>query len=245
MNAGSGRSQNPTTCAHVRWSSVTASLEALMCQAWGMGAGQAHTETKKSVCVYCGSSSGNSPEFSAEAVALGRSLAARNLGLVYGGGRVGLMGLVADSVLDHGGEVHGVIPEHLEKAETAHQVLTSLEVVATMHERKARMEELAIGFIVLPGGFGTFDEVFEILTWNQLGLISKPVVFLDGTGYYTPLFEAFEHMIAAGFVRENYRVLLNRATSVDEAVRIASSPAPVVEGKLIDLDITSKKTITS
>jgi uncharacterized protein (TIGR00730 family) len=107
------------------------------------------------------------------------------------------------------------------------------------------MEELSVGFIVLPGGFGTFDEVFEILTWNQLGLISKPVVFLDSTGYYASLFDAFDHMIATGFVKENYRALLNRATTVDEAVWIASSPAPAVEGKLIELDITSKKTITS
>lgn len=202
-------------------------------------------EIVRNICVYCGSSSGKSPEFAAEAIALGRSLATQNLGLVYGGGRIGLMGLVADAVLDHGGQVHGIIPEHLVKAETAHHGLTSLEMVATMHERKARMEELAVGFIVLPGGFGTFDEVFEILTWNQLGLISKPVVFLDGTGYYAPLFDAFDHMIASGFVKENYRALLNRATSVEEAVRIASSPATVVEGKLIDLDITSKKTITS
>lgn len=180
-----------------------------------------------------------------EAIALGRALATQNLGLVYGGGRVGLMGLVADAVLDNDGLVHGIIPEHLVRAETAHQGLTTLEMVATMHERKARMEELSVGFIVLPGGFGTFDEVFEILTWNQLGLISKPVVFLDSTGYYAPLFDAFDHMIATGFVKENYRALLNRATTVDEAVWIASSPAPAVEGKLIELDITSKKTITS
>jgi uncharacterized protein (TIGR00730 family) len=210
-----------------------------------MSAGQIPTEIKRNVCVYCGSSSGKGPEYAAEAVALGRELASQNLGLVYGGGRVGLMGLVADSVLDHGGEVHGIIPEHLVRAETAHQGLTSLETVQTMHERKARMEELSVGFIVLPGGFGTFDEVFEILTWNQLGLISKPVVFLDSTGYYASLFDAFDHMIATGFVKENYRALLNRATTVDEAVWIASSPAPAVEGKLIELDITSKKTITS
>jgi uncharacterized protein (TIGR00730 family) len=210
-----------------------------------MSAGQTPTEIKRSVCVYCGSSSGTGPEYAAEAVALGQELVNQNLGLVYGGGRVGLMGLVADSVLDHGGRVHGIIPEHLVRAETAHKGLTTLETVATMHERKARMEELAVGFIVLPGGFGTFDEVFEILTWNQLGLISKPVVFLDGTGYYAPLFDAFDHMIAAGFVKENYRALLNRATTVEEAVGIASSPAVAIEGKLIDLDITSKKTITS
>lgn len=202
-------------------------------------------QNTRNICVYCGSSSGTGPEFATEAVDLGKTLAARDLGLVYGGGRVGLMGLVADAVLDHGGRAHGIIPEHLVKAETAHRGLTTLETVATMHERKARMEELSLGFIVLPGGFGTFDEVFEILTWNQLGLISKPVVFLDGTGYYQSLFAAFDHMIATGFVKENYRALLNRATSVEEAVRIASGPAQVVEGKLVDLDITSKRTITS
>ena len=210
-----------------------------------MADGVSQSSTSQNICVYCGSSSGNGPEFAAEAIALGRALATQNLGLVYGGGRVGLMGLVADAVLDNDGLVHGIIPEHLVRAETAHQGLTTLEMVATMHERKARMEELSVGFIVLPGGFGTFDEVFEILTWNQLGLIAKPVVFLDSTGYYAPLFDAFDHMIAAGFVKENYRALLNRATTVDEAVRIASSPAPAVEGKLIELDITSKKTITS
>jgi len=168
-------------------------------------------------------------------------MAQRDVGLVYGGGRVGLMGLVADAVLDAGGRAVGIIPEHLVQAETAHGGLTMIEVVGSMHERKARMEQLSDGFIVLPGGFGTFDEAFEILTWNQLGLISKPLVFLDGTGYYTPLFAAFEHMLAAGFVKESYRPLMRRAQSVSDALTIATSPAPFVEGKLRDLDVTSKR----
>ena len=212
-----------------------------MCQACGM----ATEAIGRNIGVYCGSSSGLTPEFAAEAVALGSALVTGGHGLVYGGGRIGLMGLIADSVLDSGGQVHGVIPEHLVKAETAHQGLTTLEIVNSMHERKARMEELSVGFIVLPGGFGTFDEVFEILTWNQLGLITKPVVFLDGTGYYARLFEAFEHMISTGFVKENYRVMMNRATSVEEAVRIASSPAPKVDGKLRNLDVTSTRNDSS
>lgn len=199
----------------------------------------------RSICVYCGSSSGNRPDFAAEAIALGQTLADHDLGLVYGGGRVGLMGLVADAVIDRGGRVHGIIPEHLMQAETGHQGLTRLETVDSMHVRKARMEELSVGFIVLPGGFGTFEEVFEILTWNQLGLINKPVVFLDGTGYYEPLFAAFEHMLATGFVKENYRPMLKRVTSVEQAVVIASTPVAPITGKLTDLDITSKKVINS
>lgn len=193
------------------------------------------------VCVYCGSSSGSADIYAAEARALGAEMAARDIGLVYGGGRVGLMGLVADSVLDAGGRAIGIIPEHLVQAETAHGGLTMIEVVASMHERKARMEQLSDGFIVLPGGFGTFDEAFEILTWNQLGLIAKPLVFLDGTGYYSPLFEAFDHMVSAGFVKESFRPLMRRALDVAEAVDIATAPAPNVEGKLRDLDVTSKR----
>ena len=201
-----------------------------MCEAWSVN-----------ICVYCGSSSGSDPVYADEARRLGRSMAGRDIGLVYGGGRVGLMGLVADSILDAGGRAVGIIPEQLVRAEAAHGGLTLIEVVGSMHERKARMEQLSDGFIVLPGGFGTFDEAFEILTWNQLGLIAKPIVFLDGTGYYTPLFDAFDRMVAAGFVSESYRPLMRRATTVDEAVTMASSPAPFVDGKLRDLDVTSKR----
>lgn len=193
------------------------------------------------VCVYCGSSSGTRPEFAAEARELGRAVAEAGCGLVYGGGRVGLMGIVADAVLDAGGPVHGVIPEHLVRAETAHTALTTLEVVDSMHERKARMADLAAGFVVLPGGFGTFDEAFEILTWNQLGLINKPLVFLDGTGFFGPLMDALDRVVEAGFVGADFRRIAAIATSPSDAVRIATGPAPDVPGKLSRLDVTSKR----
>ena len=193
------------------------------------------------VCVYCGSSSGGRAEFADEARGLGRAIVAAGCGLVYGGGRVGLMGLVADAVLDAGGHVHGVIPEHLVRAETAHTGLSVLDVVESMHERKARMAELATGFVVLPGGFGTFDEAFEILTWNQLGLITKPLVFLDGTGFYRPLMDALDGVVAAGFVAERFREIAAVAATPEEAVRIATGPAPDVPGKLLTLDVTAKR----
>ena len=199
------------------------------------------TRVVRLVCVYCGSSSGTRPEFADEARALGRAIAEAGCGLVYGGGRVGLMGLVADAVLDAGGHVHGVIPEHLVRAETAHTGLSVLDVVESMHERKARMAELAAGFVVLPGGFGTFDEAFEILTWNQLGLIAKPLVFLDGTGFYAPLLNALDEVVAAGFVAERFRAIAAVASTPEEAVRIATGPAPDVPGKLLSLDITAKR----
>ncbi len=199
------------------------------------------TRTVRLVCVYCGSSSGGRPEFAAEARELGRTIVDAGCGLVYGGGRVGLMGLVADSVLDAGGHVHGVIPEHLVRAETAHTGLSVLDVVESMHERKARMAELAAGFVVLPGGFGTFDEAFEILTWNQLGLITKPLVFLDGTGFYRPLMDALDKVVEAGFVAERFREIAAVASSAAEAVRIATGPAPDVPGKLLSLDVTAKR----
>jgi uncharacterized protein (TIGR00730 family) len=199
------------------------------------------TRSVRLVCVYCGSSSGARPEFADEARTLGRAIAEAGCGLVYGGGRVGLMGLVADAVLDAGGHVHGVIPEHLVRAETAHTGLSVLDVVESMHERKARMAELAAGFVVLPGGFGTFDEAFEILTWNQLGLIAKPLVFLDGTGFYAPLLNALDEVVAAGFVAERFRAIAAVASTPEEAVRIATGPAPDVPGKLLSLDITAKR----
>ena len=155
------------------------------------------------------------------------------------------MGLVADAVLDAGGPVHGVIPEHLVRMETAHPGLTSLDVVGSMHERKARMEDLSDGFIVLPGGLGTFDEAFEILTWNQLGLIAKPIVFVDiriGTDtFFGPLFHAVDHMVAEGFIQKSASALLQRSESVEVALDLAASAAPVVEAKLGTLDITAKR----
>ena len=145
------------------------------------------SEPTTRICVYCGSNAGTSPAFGEAAHQLGSALAHRGIGLVYGGGHVGLMGLVADAALAADGEVIGVITEQLVRAEVAHDGLSRLEVVPTMHDRKARLTELADGFVVLPGGFGTVDEFAEALTWNQLGLIAKPVVLLDVEGYWGPL----------------------------------------------------------
>jgi uncharacterized protein (TIGR00730 family) len=144
------------------------------------------------LCVFCGSNAGAAPAFAEAAARLGSALASREIGLGYGGGNVGLMGILADSVIEHGGEVIGVIPEFLERAEVAHTGLTELHVVGSMHERKALMATLADGFISLPGGFGTVDELAEALTWTQLGLQAKPVVLLDVDGFWEPLVRFFD-----------------------------------------------------
>jgi hypothetical protein len=175
------------------------------------------------VCVYCGSSRG-AAELGAVAVELGAEMARRGIGLVYGGGDVGLMGILADTVLGAGGEVIGVIPHSMVTAEVAHGGLTELHVVGSMHERKALMCDLADGFVTLPGGFGTLDETFEILTWNQLGLIAKPLVFLDVDGYWNHLFAQIQHMIEAGLVRPRHRDLARRAGSVAEALDLLATP---------------------
>jgi uncharacterized protein (TIGR00730 family) len=188
------------------------------------------------VCVFCGSNVGASVSFVAAARELGTGLAGRGLALVYGGGKVGLMGQLADSALAAGGEVVGVMPAHLVEREIAHPGLSRLEVTASMHERKAVMAELASGFIALPGGFGTFEEVIEILTWNQLGLMSKPVVFLDVDGFYAPLLDFFDRSVAANFVRPDHRSLAQRAVTVDDAIDRATSPLPATPHKWIDLD---------
>jgi len=188
--------------------------------------------------VYCGSNAGASSSFTEVAQQLGSALAHRSIGLVYGGGHVGLMGLVADAALDADGEVIGVITEQLVRAEVAHENLTRLEVVPTMHARKARLTELADGFVVLPGGFGTVDELAEALTWNQLGLIAKPVVLLDVDGYWGPLFEWMCGAVSAGFVRDSHRMLAQRAHTVDEAIALATAPVPDVGHKWIDRDVT-------
>jgi uncharacterized protein (TIGR00730 family) len=193
-----------------------------------------------SICVYCGSNSGTSEAYVEVARGLGASLARRDITLVYGGGNVGLMGALADSVLDHGGRAIGVIPEHLVRAELAHQGLTSLEVVGSMHERKARMANLADGFVALPGGFGTFDEVIEMLTWNQLGIMAKPVVLLDVDGFYAPLLAMFDAAVDSGFVRPAHRMLAQRAYTVDEAVALATGPVVATPHKWIDRDVTGQ-----
>ena len=159
----------------------------------------------RSVCVYCGSNAGNKPVYAERAIALGKTLAKEGLALVYGGGNVGLMGIVADAVLEAGGEVIGVIPEQLVNWEVAHRGLTRLEVVANMHERKARMFDLADGFVALPGGFGTLDEMFEMLTWRQLGIGDKPCAFLDVDGFYAPLMAMLDRMVEERFLHADQR----------------------------------------
>lgn len=176
------------------------------------------------ICVFCGSSSGADGRYVEAATTLGTVIAERGHDLVYGGGHVGLMGVVADAALTAGGAVTGVMTEHLVAAEVAHVGLTRLEIMSSMHERKARMAELADGVIVLPGGFGTLDETFEIVTWNQLGLVAMPVVFLDVLEYFAPLFEFVELSVAAGFVSGAHAQLMSRASSVDEALLAATSP---------------------
>jgi uncharacterized protein (TIGR00730 family) len=155
------------------------------------------------VCVFCGASSGRLPAYADAARALGATAAARGLGIVYGGGRVGLMGAVADAALADGGEVIGVIPQELVDRELAHGGLTELHVVGSLHERKALMAELSDGFVALPGGFGTLDELLEQLTWSQLGLHGKPVGLFDVDEYWRPLVALARHATDEGFVRES------------------------------------------
>ncbi len=177
------------------------------------------------ICVFCGSSSGTDPVFDTAARSLGAALAAGGHDLVYGGGHVGLMGAVADAALGAGGRVVGVMTEQLVAAEVAHHGLTHLEVTSGMHERKARMAELSDGVIVLPGGFGTLDEAFEMITWNQLGLVAVAVVVLDIAGYFAPLFDFIAGSVAAGFVSPANAGLAQRALSVTEAIDLATAPA--------------------
>jgi uncharacterized protein (TIGR00730 family) len=160
------------------------------------------------VCVFCGSSAGARPAYLAAARELGTLLAARGVGLVYGGASVGLMGELADAVVVAGGETIGVIPRRLVDRELAHAGLSELHVVETMHERKALMAELSDAFVVLPGGAGTLDELFEALTWRQLGLHSKPLALLDVDGFFAPLLALADHLVEEGFVQEAFRALL-------------------------------------
>ncbi|MFD2785617.1 LOG family protein [Hymenobacter rubripertinctus] len=164
----------------------------------------------KSVAVYCGASSGTAEIYTQQAQAMGQALAERGFTLVFGGGRVGLMGAVADAVLAHGGQAIGVIPDFLADKELAHTGLTELHVVKTMHERKLMMADLAEGFVAMPGGYGTLEELFEVLTWGQLGLHRKPIGVLNVQGYYDHLLRALDHMADEGLLRrENRHQLLS------------------------------------
>ena len=180
------------------------------------------------VLVFCGSSTGSRPEYAAAGRAFGTLLAQRGLGVVYGGASIGLMGAVADAALAAGGEVVGVIPRHLaDYEEVPHGGLTELRVVGSMHERKALMAELSDAVAVLPGGIGTLDELFEMFTWSQLGLHTKPIGLLDTAAYWQPLLAALDHVVAEGFLREAHRETLLVAQDAEELlVALASYRAP-------------------
>jgi uncharacterized protein (TIGR00730 family) len=182
------------------------------------------------ICVFCGSSLGADRRYAHAARDLGAAIAGCGLGLVYGGASVGLMGTLADAVLQQGGHVTGVIPSALVTKEIAHPALSDLRVVATMHERKALMADLADAFVALPGGIGTLEETFEVLTWAQLGLHRKPVGFLDTAGYYRPLLEFLDHAVVARFIKPEHRGLFIVDQDAPTLLqRLADHSPPAVE----------------
>jgi uncharacterized protein (TIGR00730 family) len=190
----------------------------------------------KRICVFCGSSKGRNAQYADNAADVGRELARRGIGLVYGGGNIGLMGLLADAALAEGGDVIGVIPESLMAREVGHRGLRDLRIVKTMHERKALMAELCDGFIALPGGFGTFEEFFEVLTWSQLGLHPKPCGVLNVSGFFDPLLQLIDHAVAEHFVRPAHRELVLVETSLDRLLRRMEAFQPPPIEKWIDRD---------
>ena len=190
--------------------------------------------TMRSICVYCGSNAGARPVYAERARALGERIARDGMSLVYGGGNVGLMGVVADAVLAGGGEVVGVIPEQLVNWEVAHRGVSRLEVVGSMHERKMRMFDLADGFVALPGGFGTLDEMFEMLTWRQLGIGDKPCAFLDVEGFYTPLMGMIDRMVEERFLHPEQRNDLWHGDDLDAMVAWMRAYSPAQADKWMD-----------
>jgi uncharacterized protein (TIGR00730 family) len=182
------------------------------------------------ICVFCGSSPGRDPRHAAEARALARELVSRGIGVVFGGGSVGLMGVLADEVLAGGGSVTGVIPHGLAARELAHRGVADMRVVPTMHARKALMARLADGFVALPGGIGTLEELFEMVTWSQLGIHRKPVGVLNVAGYYDPLVSLLDHAVAGGFVPAQSRGLVvvdeEPARLLDRMARYEPPPGP-------------------
>jgi uncharacterized protein (TIGR00730 family) len=178
------------------------------------------------ICVFCGSSIGKMPIFEQTAIELGRVIGEQKLTLVYGGGKLGLMGRLADSVLKNGGRVMGVIPEFMMDKEVAHTGLDELIITSSMHERKYKMADLADGFVVLPGGMGTLDEMAEILTWNQLRIISKPIALLNVDDYYDPLLKMMDAMVENGFLRPEGRKLLSAHRDVPGLVEALKKYKP-------------------
>ncbi|MDH1008504.1 TIGR00730 family Rossman fold protein [Pseudomonas nicosulfuronedens] len=190
--------------------------------------------TLRSICVFCGASPGTTPIYQEAAEALGRHLAENGIQLVYGGGAVGLMGMVANAALTAGGEVIGIIPQSLKDAEVGHSGLTRLEVVDGMHARKARMAELSDAFIALPGGLGTLEELFEVWTWGQLGYHAKPLGLLEVNGFFDPLLTFLDHLVQERFVRQPHRDMLQRAASPAELVSALAAWKPLAAPKWVD-----------
>jgi len=188
----------------------------------------------KSITVFCGSSSGFRPEYGEAAKNLAGLLVERKIRLVYGGGRVGLMGIIADEVMKKGGQVIGIIPESLDKKEVAHRGITELRVVGSMHERKALMAELADGFIAMPGGIGTFEEFFEILTWAQLGFHHKPCGLLNVKNYYNDLLKLCDNAVHQGFLRVEHRELMIEDEDSQSLLEKMMRFEPVILKKWID-----------
>lgn len=203
---------------------------------FAVGAG---TYGMERICVYCGASDGHRAVYKQAAAECGRTLVERDLGLVYGGGDIGLMGAIADAVLDSGGEARGVIPQTLVDREQAHNGLTELDVVESMHARKARMVELADGFVALPGGYGTLEELLEVLTWAQLGFHQNPCGLLNVNGYYEGLAAFFDHQLEEGFINSDHRDMLvvakNSTTLLDGFERYEP---PAVREVVTDIEET-------
>ncbi|AFY88295.1 TIGR00730 family Rossman fold protein [Chroococcidiopsis thermalis] len=190
----------------------------------------------ESICIFCGSSTGNRSIYQEAAQAMGEAIARRGLSLIYGGGNVGLMGMVADAALAAGGEAIGVIPKFLVDKEIAHNGLTQLHVVDSMHDRKALMTELADAFIALPGGYGTLEEFCEILTWAQLGLHQKPQGLLNVEGYYDPLLQLFDRAVTEDFLRSELRSLVLESSSSEDLLDLLANYQPITVEKWLRQD---------
>lgn len=187
----------------------------------------------KRLAVYCGSAMGSDPAFAALAQALGEEMARRGIGLVYGGGRLGLMGVVADAVMANGGEAHGVIPQALVNLEVAHNGLTELHLVANMHERKALMTDLTDAFLAIPGGIGTLDELFEAWTWQALGYHAKPFGLLNVNGFWDRLIGFMDHVEASGFLSPTRRAQMLVADGIGEAIDLLDAAIGAAEPKMV------------
>ena len=185
------------------------------------------------LAVYCGSAPGSDPDFTSLAEALGAEMARRGIGLVYGGGRLGLMGVIADAVMAHGGEAYGVIPQALVDLEVAHTGLTELHLVNTMHERKAMMTDLTDAFLAIPGGIGTLDELFEAWTWHALGYHAKPLALLNVNGFWDRLVGFMDHVAASGFLSPSRRAQLLVADDIGEAIDLLDAAIGARDPKMI------------